>query len=88
MALEMARRYVLATSHAVPLFRTLVWVVILGALPVTALLAASVFTGCYGRTCADLARFMLTFMFVCCLLCLPLIPFGYSLLQKATWAAS
>ena len=85
VALEMARRYVLATSRAIPLFRTLVWVVILGALPVTALLAAGVFTGCYGKTCADLPRFMLNFMFVCCLFCLPLIPFGYGLLQKATW---
>ncbi len=65
IALEMLRRYVLASGRAIALFRALVWTVIAACIPVTALLAAGVFTGCYGQACADLPRFMLTFMFVC-----------------------
>ena len=85
IALEMLRRYVLATGRGIGLFRALVWTVIAAALPVTALLAVGVVSGCFGRSCAALSHYMLTFMLVCCVLVLPLVPLGYGLLQKAVW---
>ncbi len=87
IALEMFRRVVLVrrSAGAIGLFRMLVWSVVAAALPVTILLGAGVFLPCYGRSCDGTAKFMLEFMFACCVLTLPMVLFGRGLLGRAEW---
>lgn len=90
IAIEMLRRYVLVTRPvggrgAVKLFRGVIWLVVLGALPVTTVVAIGVMTKCYGQICTDLPRLLLIAMLGWLLLCLPGVPFGYRLLSRATW---
>lgn len=90
IALEMLRRYVLVTRptggrRALKILRGVIWLVVLGSVPVTAFVAIGIMTKCYGQSCVDLPRLLLIAILVWSLLCLPGVPFGYRLLSRATW---
>lgn len=90
IALEMLRRYVLVTQPAggrtaLKIFRSVIWLVVLGCVPVVIFAAVGAFTKCYGQTCGGLQRILLTYMLGWSILCLTGVPFGYRLLGRATW---
>ena len=90
IALEMLRRYVLATRpaggrKAVRILRGVIWLVVLGSIPVTAFVAIGVVTKCYGQSCGILPEILLKYMLGWLVLCLIGVPFGYRLLSRATW---
>ena len=90
IGLEMFRRYVLIQRGsggfgAVRVFRFFVWAVVVSALPITMVLGLGVLMPCYGRACDPTARFMLEFMFGCCVCTLAMVPLGYALLRRASW---
>ena len=91
LIVEGVRRYVLKTraagkgSGAVTLLRGIIRTLLITAGPIVALLAAGVFTHCFGHECGDTDRIMLIIMLVWSLIALALLPMGYRLLTQADW---
>ena len=91
LAVEILRRYVLTSrrsgggQRAVAALRTIIWTMVLGALPLIIFLAAGVATSCYGKVCDDLNRIFLMIMLGWAILAAFMLILGYLLLKQATW---
>ncbi len=88
---EVLRRYVLTSRRsgggqkAVAAFRSIIWVLVVGAVPLVVFLSVGVEMGCFGNTCNDFNRIMLITMLVWALLSVPMVLLGFLLLRKAAW---
>ena len=88
---EVLRRVVLATrpgggQGATAALRAAAWAMLVAALPIIAVLAADLFTQCFGTACGGgNARIPLILWLVICALLLLTAPLTLSLLRRSAW---
>ena len=91
IGVEVLRRYVLTSRRsgggqkAVAVLRGVIWVLVVGAVPLAVFLGVGVSMGCFGRACSDLSRIMLIGMLVWAVVSVPMVALGYLLLRQASW---
>ena len=91
IGVEVLRRYVLTSrqsgggQRAVAVLRTIIWVLVVGVVPLAAFLGVGVLLGCFGQACDEFDRIVLIGMLVWALLSMPMVVYGYLLLKQASW---